>query len=254
MIYVKYIYFDCYAGFDVQMALGSLVDMTKDKTLAQNTALCMAYEATIFTEDVKRQGMDACLACYDFYYPEEQPIIEIIENCTLEDDIKSKLKQWYKLKSDGKARDFQEEFNELVYAAACFSIIKEENPDAVFVSAVYQGSGVNTSDGSFALIPSAHTELLAKMADLHISPYSIDSEILTPGGIALLYVLEAKYMSPGAHNVIKSGYGAGSGNLSIPNIARCILANKDETTETKLNFEAMISEMYAEIGSLAKTK
>lgn len=251
---MKYIYFDCYAGFDVQMALGSLIDMNSDATLAKSTALCLAYEATVLTETVKRQSMEANLVCFDFYYPEEQPIIDIIENCTLDSDIKSKLKLWYKLKSDGKVKDFHKEFSELVYTAACLSIIKEEECDAVFVSSVYQGSGVNTLDGSFSIIPSAHTELLAKMADIHTAPHSIDREILTPGGIALLYVLEAKHMSPQAHNVIKSGYGAGNEELSIPNITRCILADKEDTKEANLNFEAMISEMYAEIGSLAKTK
>ncbi len=247
---MKYIYFDCYAGFDVQMALGSLIDMNSDTSLAQSTALCMAYEATVLTETVKRQSMEANLVCFDFYYPEEQPIVEIIENCTLDSDIKSKLKLWYKLKSDGKAKDFQKEFCELVYAAACLSIIKEEECDAVYVSSVYQGSGVNTSDGCLYVLPSAHTELLAKMANIHTAPHSIDKEILTPGGIALLYVLEAKHMSPGAHNVIKSGYGAGNEDLSIPNITRCILADKEDTREANLNFEAMISEMYAEIGAL----
>ena len=57
-------------------------------------------------------------------------------------------------------------------------------------------------------------------------------------------------MSPQSHDVIKSGYGAGEDELSIPNIARCVLANEDETEESFLNFEALISNMHTEIGTI----
>ena len=98
---------------------------------------------------------------------------------------------------------------------------------------------------------SIDTELLCKMAGLHTAPVSIEKEILTPGGIMLLYVLGAKHMPPKAHNVIKSGYGAGDEQLSVPNITRCILA-QDGEDELNLDFETVFSKMNTEFASFAK--
>ena len=123
----------------------------------------------------------------------------------------------------------------------------------VFVSSVYQGNGVIATENNITVIPSPHTELLAKMSGMHTARVDIEKEILTPGGIMLLYVLGAKYMPPKAHNVLKSGYGAGAENLSIPNIARCILA-EDNEDEPSLNLEAVFSEMNTEFGILSKGK
>ena len=63
---MKYIYFDCYAGFDVQMALGSLIDMGDSIDLAQKTAECILEPLTLYTEQTKRQGMDALFTFFDF--------------------------------------------------------------------------------------------------------------------------------------------------------------------------------------------
>ena len=46
---MKYIYFDCYAGFDVQMALGSLIDMSENKDLAKKAGAAVFGEVTLFT-------------------------------------------------------------------------------------------------------------------------------------------------------------------------------------------------------------
>ena len=240
---MKYIYFDCYAGFDVQMALGSLIDMTDSTDLAQKTAECIIKPLTLYTEQTKRQGMDALFAYFDFSYSKSDDTLFLIENSSLDESLKTKLKSWYKLKSDGKKGNDIENTRELLMTAAAFAIIDSLDAQNFYVSALFQGGGADFK-------PSAHTELLGKIADLPIYPCSETKEILTPGGIAFLNVLGAKYMSPQSHDVIKSGYGAGEDELSIPNIARAVLANEDETEESFLNFESLISNMHSEIGSM----
>lgn len=240
---MKYVYFDCYAGFDVQMALGSLIDMTDNIDLAQKTAECILEPLTLYTEQTKRQGMDCLFAFFDFSYSKSDDTMFLIDNSSLDEKLKTKLKSWYKLKSDGKKGNDIEDTRELLMVAAAFAIIDSLDAEKFYVSAIFQGGGESFK-------PSAHTELLGKIADLPIYPCAETKEILTPGGIAFLNVLGAKYMSPQSHDVIKSGYGAGEDELSIPNIARAVLANEDETEESFLNFEALISNMQAEIGTI----
>ena len=250
---MKYIYFDCYAGFDVEMALGSLIDMTKDTDSAKKAAIAITPDAKLYTEETKRQSMEAMLAYFEFGFPEDRSAEDVLENLCFDDDIKSKLKLWYKLKSDGKKHENSEQIKELIYCSACLNIIKNLEVTDVFISSVYQGNGVIATENNITVIPSPHTELLAKMSGMHTARVDIEKEILTPGGIMLLYVLGAKYMPPKAHNVLKSGYGAGAENLSIPNIARCILA-EDNEDEPSLNLEAVFSEMNTEFGILSKGK
>ncbi|MBQ6894669.1 MAG: DUF111 family protein [Clostridia bacterium] len=241
---MKYIYFDCYAGFDVQMALGSLIDMSGEADLARETAEKIIEPVSLYNEQVKRQGMDALLSYFDFSYSKCEKTAELIENSFLDEKLKTKLKSWYKLKSDGKSGNEIEDTRELLMAAAGFAIIGSLEAEKIYVSALFQGGG-----GDFS--PSPHTELIGKMSELPIYPSAEQKEILTPGGIAFLSVLGAEYMSPQSHDVIKSGYGAGDDELSIPNIVRAILANDDGTEELFLNFEALISDMQAEIGAIA---
>lgn len=248
---MKYIYFDCYAGFDVKMALGSLIDMTKDTESAIKIARAITPDVYLYTEETRRQSMEATLAFFEFGTPEERNAAEVIESLCFDEDIKLKLKLWLKLKSDGKKKREYSDVIELIYCAACLNIIKNLDVKDVFVSSIYQGSGAIATEKSITVIPSPHTELLCKMAGLHTAPVSIEKEILTPGGIMLLYVLGAKHMPPKAHNVIKSGYGAGDEQLSVPNITRCILA-QDGEDELNLDFETVFSKMNTEFASFAK--
>lgn len=250
---MKYIYFDCYAGFDVQMALGSLIDMSKNDMYAKKAASDISPGCMLFSEEVKRQSMDALLVHFDMEIPDECSINDVIDASSLDDEIKSTLKLWYKFKSDGMIHNFADEFKELVYCAACVASIKAIEADAIYVSAISQGNAVLTDGNKITAIPSPHTELLGKMADIYTVPSGIEKEILTPGGIALLYVMGAKHMPPKAHNVMESGYGAGSENLPVPNIVRCITA-EDTNDELNLNFETMFSQINTEFGALAKAE
>ncbi len=242
---MSYIYFDCYAGFDTQLALGALIDMTKDTELAQNTVKAIIKGAVIFTEETKRQSMEGTLAYLDFCVTEERDIPEIIEDSELSDEMKLKLKRWYKFKSDGKCHHFYDELNQLLSCAAAFAIIHESGAENVYVSNVYQGEGVTAKDNKLTVIPSPHTQLLTRMANIKAVPSNVEKEILTPDGIAFLYILNAEHMSPKAHNVIKSGYGAGMEELPIANVARCVLAD-DYEKELELSIENLISEVCTE--------
>ncbi len=246
---MSYIYFDCYAGFDTQLALGALIDMTKNLSLAAETAKALVKDANLFTENTKRQSMEGTLAYFDFCITDEKPITEIVDDSSLDDEMKSLLKRWHKIKSDGKCHHFYDEINDLLFCAASVAIIKELGAEKVYMSAIYQGKGVITGENDITLIPSPHTELLGKMAGISVIPSNIESEILAPGGIGLLYVLKAEHMPPKAHSVIQSGYGAGAESLSIPNVTRCVLAD-DENKEIELDIESLISDVYTEFGTM----
>ena len=242
---MKYIYFDCYAGFDLQMALGALIDMSGMNGLAEKIARDIVPGAQLFCENVKRQSMDAVMAYFDFSCEDDGDIYAFADCICTDEKTKSKLKRWLTVKDDGKRHNFSDEVRELVYCAVCLEIIKSLEADKVCISAVSQGSGVVQNGGSIDFIPSKHTELLTKMAGIPTLEINADEEILTPSALAFLYVLGAEYMPPGAHNVIKSGYGAGVKLLSVPNIARCILAN-DDSDEVELGFECIFSEFASE--------
>ena len=250
---MKYIYFDCYAGFDLQMALGALIDMSENCRLAEMTAQKIVPSAGLFTESVKRQSMDALLAYFDISGQKDGNIEEFAERICTDDAMNSKIKRWLSLRDDGKKHDFAGELCELVYFVACAELIKESGAEKVYISAVGQGSGVIQKGNNIDFIPSKHTELLTKMTGIPIIDINVEDEILTPSALAFLYVFGAEYMPPKAHDVIKSGYGAGAKLLSVPNIARCILA-KDEEDEVSLGFDCIFSEFSSEFATVSEMK
>ena len=236
------------------MALGALADMTKDTETARTAAERLLEGASLLVVEVKRQSMEALFAYFDYAIPDKADPEDITESSLFNDDIKSKLKLWLKLRTnDGKINaDKLDILNEVLYVAACLSIIKETGAEKVYISQISQGSGIQTKNDELSLIPSPHTEFLCKMADIHIKDVELSKELITPGGAALLYVLGAQYQPRKMHNIIKSGYGAGAEDLEIPNILRAVLAN-DSDDEMCINFEAVISEMYTEFGVFAET-
>lgn len=250
---MKYIYFDCYAGFDLQMALGSLISMSENERLALEAAKKLVPGAELYTENVRRQSMDALYAYFDISMCDEgMALKELVEKADWDNSFKDKLKRWLSVKDDGIKHDYIQELKELVYCAACLELINSFEADKLYISAIKQGSGVVEKDLSLEFIPSKHTELLGKMAGIPEVSVNIEKEISTRGALAFLYVLNAEYMKPGAHNVIKSGYGAGEELLSLPNITRCILANENQEG-AELNFDSMFSEFECGFSGLAKT-
>jgi len=243
---VNYIYFDCYSGFDLQMALGSLIDMTKDTDTARKACDAIITGGKLYTEETRRQSMEALLAFFDVSCDADIPDTkELIEKSHLSEKTKSLLTRWLIIKDDGKNHPCNYDLKETIYCAACLSILENIGAEKIYISSINQGTGVITKGTHIDFIPSKHTELLSKMANIPVFSVDIEKEILTPGALAFLYVLNAEHMPPKAHNVIKSGYGAGAENLSIPNLARCVLAD-DTGDETKLSLECIFSDMTTE--------
>lgn len=242
---MKYLFFDCHGGFDLQMAVSALIDMTDNKDIAMKALELIGIKAELISSRVTRCGMDAYLAYADFEVDENKSINDIIDSSRLDDKIRSRLKLWSKLKSDGRPYNPQKEQRSLIYASLCLSIIESIDAERIYISDILQGNAMGTDGAEFKFIPSAHTELLCKMAGLHTSPANIAKEILEPDAAAMLYILNAEYLAPRVHNVIKSGYGASDTDLmDIPNIARCIIADDGEATEIVYrDFEAIISDM-----------
>ncbi len=242
---MKYLFFDCYGGLDVQMLASALADMADNMDFIKKTAELMPIKSEILSSRVNRCSMDAYLLHLACEISEGESISDIIEKSGLDDKIKSRLKLWYKLKSDGKPYKPESDQRELMYAAVCLSLIESLSPEHVYISEILQGNAMGAEGGELRFIPSAHTELLCKMAQLRTKQTDIAREILEPGAAALLYILDAEYLEPKMHNVIKSGYGASDNELlEIPNIARCLMAEDGEDKEAVYtDFEAIMTDI-----------
>ncbi len=242
---MKYLFFDCHGGFDLQMAVSAIIDMTENDETAREAASLLPIAGGLSTSRVKRCGMDALLAQLETKTDEEGSIAEIIEALSLSDSLKSKLKLWHKLRSDGKPYNREKEQRELCYAVLCLILVERLGIERIYISEILQGNAMGTEGADLKIIPSAHTELLTKMAGLRTRSVNIPKEILEPSAAALLYIINAEYLPPRMHNVIKSGYGASQSDLSeVPNIARAVIAEDGEASEEVYrDFEAIISDM-----------
>lgn len=99
----------------------------------------------------------------------------------------------------------------------------------LYASPVTLGFGtVETEHGALPVPTPATAELLK---DVPVNGGPAEGELTTPTGAALLRAYATDYGSMPAMRVAQIGYGAGSRELSIPNIARLFLGTSEEPHE-----------------------
>jgi uncharacterized protein (TIGR00299 family) protein len=138
---------------------------------------------------------------------------------------------------------------DILGAAFCFDQLKI---DEVYSSPIPTGNGfVKCAHGLMPVPAPATLEILAY---LPVKSTTIEKELTTPTGAAIIKTLVNKFEKPAKMNIIKTGYGCGTRDLEIPNMVRVTLAEiEKETTDSDTvialitNIDDMNPEIYSNL-------
>jgi uncharacterized protein (TIGR00299 family) protein len=117
---------------------------------------------------------------------------------------------------------------DIVGAAICINLLA---PDAIYCSTVELGGGfVHCAHGNYPVPAPATAEILKNVP---IRKGTVDYEATTPTGAAILATCVNKFTDKSDFSIIKTGYGIGSRDSTIPNVLRVFLCETKTDTETE---------------------
>ena len=120
--------------------------------------------------------------------------------------------------------------------------------EAVHVSALPVGGG--TVEGPHGKIPIPGPGTVELLKGFPVYDNGIRAELVTPTGAAILTTLAASSGSMPPMTVERVGYGAGSMDLSVPNLLRCFVgapSSGSGGTETVVQLETTIDDMSPQL-------
>lgn len=257
---MRVIYFDCFAGISGDMTLGTLVDAGLNLDDLKHELLKLnldGYEIT--SEKLTKNGISGTQVKVKIdeqkAHRHLKDIYKIIDGSDLCDDIKTKSKKIFERLAVAEARIHNTtidkiHFHEVGAVDAIIDIVGSVTGlyllgiEKVYASKIHLGRGyVNCQHGKIPVPAPATVELLK---DIPVYSTGIEKELTTPTGAAIVTTLAKSFGNIPEMNVEKTGYGAGNGEIEIPNLLRAIIgdvANGDYGTDMVTVIETNIDYM-----------
>ena len=165
-------------------------------------------------------------------------IRKIIDDSNLSKSVKEKSKEIFLNLAKAEAKIHGSDINEIHFheVGAVDAIVdivgsvlglEMLGVDKIFASKLHIGNGFVECDHGKMPVPAPATMEL--LADTPIYSEGIEAEMVTPTGAAIITTLAEKFGPRDEMKIIKSGYGAGTWDLPIPNLLRINLI--EETQE-----------------------
>jgi pyridinium-3,5-bisthiocarboxylic acid mononucleotide nickel chelatase len=235
---MKTIYFDCFSGASGDMILGALFDLglSLPDWRSEMEKLGLGNSAISTTAPVSRGGIRATrfsVECNEISAPPRllADILSIIENSTLEADIKERSSNAFRrlaaCESEIHGKNIDEvHFHELsgldtiVDIVGTFVAFKMLGIAYAASSAVNVGSGVIECAHGLLPVPAPATAKL--LAGVPVYSRS-EGELTTPTGALLITELSSAFGDMPDMTVGKIGYGAGAAERKLPNLLRVFL-------------------------------
>lgn len=235
-------YFDCFAGISGDMTLGALVDAGLDfDFLKSELAKLHLHDFEIRQEKVVKLGMTGTkihvVAQEGHVHRHFKDISQIIEKSDLAAKVKEKAITifWHLAEAEGKVHGVlpeQVHFHEVGAVDAIVDIVGAViglwhlGIEKVYASAVHTGKGFTKAAHGTIPIPAPATLELLK--GIPIFSQDISFELVTPTGAAILSSYCSDFGEMPVMEVEQLGYGAGTRDLSIPNLLRVMIGEKSE--------------------------
>ena len=162
----------------------------------------------------------------------------IIDNSTIADSAKDLAKRIFmrvakaEAKVHGKTLE-EVHFHEvgaldsivdIIGTAVLIDMIK---PDKIYASVVNDGHGFIKCQHGLMPVPAPATAEIFAASDVVYKQIDVNNEMVTPTGAAIIAELAESYGMCPQMNIIKTGYGAGKREFSIPNLLRVVLGEID---------------------------
>ena len=244
---MKIAYFDCFSGISGNMILGALLDAGLEiETLEGQLANLGLDGYKLVVDDVRRngiRGMHVDVAIQERGVERHlHDITEIITHSELPERVKAQSLLIFGRLAEAEARVHGEpidhiHFHEVGALDAIIDIVGSVTGlwllgiEQVYSSHVRVGCGtVECAHGTLPLPAPATAELLRGVP---VYGRDVDAELVTPTGAAILTSLATGYGSGPAMRVEQIGYGAGTRQLSLPNLLRVSIGETIQDRETQ---------------------
>ncbi|MBQ4630269.1 MAG: DUF111 family protein [Clostridia bacterium] len=249
-----YLYFDCFAGLDVFMTLGAIVNMTKDFDSAEKVCQKIYPAAKLAINPCIRAGMEADRASVEACFEGEKTrddLLEFINALELSAFVLEHLCKYTGIKADARSVnpndavfDMSKEMPILCAAAAIFDAVEKMKVKNVLCSRILCSKSFTLTENGFEKVTNAETLYISKKHSLPVFETECQRELLCESGAALLGALGAKKAEYTPGNASKIGYGAGDEDiLQIINILRLVLGNDDEEDLLQFEMQLELSEL-----------
>ena len=263
------LYFDCFAGISGDMTLGARIDLGVPLQYLVEELGCLKVAGYgLRAPRVQRSGITARQAQvkvrgHEHHHRTFKDIEKIIAASRLNPRVKERSITVFRLIAEAEARVHNEKidavhFHEvgaidsIVDIAGCMIGFEYLAIERFAASAVPTGGGFVQCRHGLLPVPAPATVLLLKGVPVY-DP-GIQAELVTPTGAAILAGLCESFGPLPPMTVRKTGYGAGSRELSgIPNMLRLILGDARGAggTDTVVVLEATIDDMSPELAGYA---
>lgn len=256
------LYLDCTAGAAGDMILAALIDAGAEVEAVKKQISQIDIPVQVSTTEVRRAGLRALQLVIEA--PPFSPIgsyeaaVRLVRDADLDPEVEARALGVLRRLAEAEARVHGEKktdvaFHEIdatdtiVDAVGVAAAMAWLEIDTVVVSAVATGAGtVDTEHGALPLPAPAVLELL-RGAPVYQRP--IEAELITPTGAAILIEWASRFGDMPPMVVSRTGYGAGSRDLAIPNVVRATVGEPVESSIEQtdaLVVEANIDDMNPE--------
>lgn len=257
-------YFDCFAGVSGDMILGALVDagLDLDALRAGLDGLDLPGEFTLAASTVQKHGISATKVDVDaregHVHRHLGDILSILEKSNIDSSTAERAGDVFRALAQAEAHVHgttpeDVHFHEVGAVDAIVDIVGAVigldllGVTDVHASALTVGTGVTRS--AHGHIPIPVPAVVAMCKDVPLRRTTIERELVTPTGAALITTLATTIGAPISLTTVATGYGAGTRDLDeVPNLLRLDLARPaaDTPKDRVAVLEATIDDMSPE--------
>jgi uncharacterized protein (TIGR00299 family) protein len=260
---MKILYYDCFAGISGDMNLGAMIDLGVDiEVLKQELLKLPVHGYVLKAEKDIRKGISGTRVNvviedhhthlhehkhhdhheHHHHHNSYREIKEMINHSLLDDRIKDLSIAIFERVAEAEAKIHNKHLDEvhfhevgavdsivdIVGAAICLNMLK---PDEIHCSTVELGGGMVKCAHGLYPVPAPATAEIVK--DMPVRKGTVDYEATTPTGAAILAASVNKFSDKADFKIIKTGYGIGTMDASIPNVLRVFICETTENDETE---------------------
>lgn len=238
---MKIAYFDCFAGISANMVLGALIDAgLKMRELEAELVKLKVGGFRLKVKRVSKNSISATKVTVEVTQPQRltklKDILQLIKRSRLDEGVKRLSSRTFEelAKVEGKIHaqpKRQVQFHEvgaidsIVNTVGSFIGLKQLGVDAVYASALNVGRGFLQCAHGTLPVPAPAT--LALLKGIPIYSTGIEGELVTPTGASILKSCCRNFGLMPEMRLSAIGYGAGDKDLTIPNLLRLYLGEKN---------------------------
>ncbi|MBC7216987.1 MAG: nickel pincer cofactor biosynthesis protein LarC [Candidatus Caldatribacterium sp.] len=262
---MKILYLDCFSGISGDMFLGALLDLgiiEKEAFIAKLKEF-LPFPFDMAVHRVEKKGITATQVLvtepYSFRARSAQEMFDLLCGGSLPETLREKAQAILKTiaEAEGKIHGRLPEevhFHEigggdtLVDVVGVLYALELLGVQEVYASPIPTGRGFVRTEHGVLPIPAPATLELLRNVPIYTGPAE-EGELATPTGAALVSYLVRSF-GPCPHLVVRGiGYGAGTQDLSVPNVLRVVLGEREERAHQERNvlLETNIDDMSPQI-------